>query len=657
MSLSKKQQNYIKKKYKTSSASKIAKTLNIDFNEVEEYISSIKKKTPFYFYIIMFLIPVIILGILETCLRGFDYGYNFNQWIPVTKDRLGLNTDIGRKYFNKSQTLPESIQDTFYKEKKDSTFRIFVLGGSSAAGYPFMPLGSFSRYIRQRLEHVYPCYIIEVVNISLTATNSYTTRDFIPGVLEQKPDLILIYAGHNEYYGALGVGSMESLGTSRDMVNLILYLNNYRTTQLVRDFISWTIGLLGGNENKKAGTLMSRMAEDQSIPFNSDVYKSGIEQFEENMRDIVEMINGKRIPLIISNLVSNIKDQQPFISKKSNQLPSAEQIYSEAKTKLANEKFIKADSLFRYAKDLDLLRFRAPEMLNNVIKELSNEYNFSLVNIDSVFKSNCPDGIIGDNLMTDHLHPTLRGHQLIGKAFYDEMILKNYLPPVAPIIESSRLQDSITVSNYLFSKLDSTLADYKIKSLKNDWPYLKDRKNKISSDKLLNPENKIDSLAYRIVVNDEAYIDIQQDAANFYLRQNDLKKYMNHVDILIHQYPIIREFYKKAANDLMTRNRYDEALKYLSASYNKSPDAFSAKWLGIITLSKNNNETAINYLKESLSYESNDEQVLYNLAGAYSRKKNYKDALSTVNKALEINPNYPSALNLKAQLEKVLENM
>ena len=28
----------------------------------------------------------------------------------------------------------------------------------------------------------------------------------------QEPDAVLIYAGHNEYYGALGVGSTESLG-------------------------------------------------------------------------------------------------------------------------------------------------------------------------------------------------------------------------------------------------------------------------------------------------------------------------------------------------------------------------------------------------------------------------------------------------------------
>jgi tetratricopeptide (TPR) repeat protein len=105
----------------------------------------------------------------------------------------------------------------------------------------------------------------------------------------------------------------------------------------------------------------------------------------------------------------------------------------------------------------------------------------------------------------------------------------------------------------------------------------------------------------------------------------------------------------------MKKELYDEALKYLTARYNLSPDAYSAKWLGIINLSKQNDDKAIEYLKTSLSFIANDEQVLYNLAGAYSRKKNYELALENVKQALQINPNYTAALSLKSQLEKALQ--
>ena len=164
-----------------------------------------------------------------------------------------------------------------------------------------MPMGSFSRYIRKRLELNYPNNTIEVVNISLSAINTYTLLDLLPEVLTQKPDLILIYTGHNEYYGALGVGSMESLGTSRTVVKLILYLNKYKTIQLIRDILSSFLSALKDESvNDEPGTLMSRMAQDQYINLNSDKYNLGLEQFEDNMRDIIQMIQAHNVPVTVS---------------------------------------------------------------------------------------------------------------------------------------------------------------------------------------------------------------------------------------------------------------------------------------------------------------------------------------------------------------------
>ena len=246
MSFTSKQKNWIDKNKNRISIAEMSKVLGVDENQIEEYIklykasSSKKKKSPFYFYLVLILIPIFFFVLLEIGLRVFGYGYNTEQWISVTEDKLMLNPDVAKKYFFATKASPNSIQDVFDKVKKENAFRVFVLGGSSAAGYPYMPLGSFSRYLQKRLELIYPESKIEVVNLSMTAINSYTIRDFMPGVIEQNPDLILIYAGHNEYYGALGAGSLESLGSNRTVVNSILYLNNFRTVQLIRNFIQKT---------------------------------------------------------------------------------------------------------------------------------------------------------------------------------------------------------------------------------------------------------------------------------------------------------------------------------------------------------------------------------------------------------------------------------
>lgn len=219
-------------------------------------------------------------------------------------------------------------------KKKANSFRVFVLGESSAEGFPYMPMGSFSHYIRRRLELVYPNTAVEVVNIGMTAVNSYTLLDLLPGVLDQKPDLILIYAGHNEFYGALGVGSTASYGSSRTLINLILYLNKFKITQFVRNSIDWVLSLFLSENNRFSGTLMSNMAKDKHILLDSKVFNAGLQQFKDNFTDILHLIKDNGVPVILGRQVSNLKDQKPFISVNTPGYKNADQVYEEARDEL-----------------------------------------------------------------------------------------------------------------------------------------------------------------------------------------------------------------------------------------------------------------------------------------------------------------------------------
>jgi hypothetical protein len=322
----------------------------------------------------------------------------------------------------------------------------------------------------------------------MTAINSYAMRDLFPGILREKPDLVLVYAGHNEYYGALGAGSMESLGKSRHLVNLVIGLEDYKTFQLVRNFVRVIGGLISGNRQLRSGTLMARMAQDQYIGLNSEVYEKGIAQFEGNMRDILDMASRKNIPVILSTLACNLRDQFPFVSVTEGGYPPADKVFRDAEEFLAQGNWKIADSLFRYAKDLDALRFRAPTRINTDIVKLGKEYHYAVVDIDSAFDALSSSHIAGNDLMTDHLHPTLRGYQLIGDLFYREMEKTGRLPNSRPIPLDNRQQDSITVATFPFGRLDSVIGRYRIQLLKNDWPYIA-KKDKIPDAELLHPRD------------------------------------------------------------------------------------------------------------------------------------------------------------------------
>ena len=617
--------------------------------------SSQKGNPPFWFNIILFLIPIIFIVLLEFTLSFFDYGKSYSQWVEITPGQQILNPDVAFRYFHSTEGIPYSNQNSFYKDKKPNSFRVFIMGGSSAAGYPYTPNGDFGLYIKKKLEILYPEQEIEIINISLTATNSYTIRDLLPGVIDQNPDLILFYAGHNEYYGAYGVGSMESIGQSRGIVNFVLSLEKFKTFNLLRDFLKWIQGIFSNIDSngalQKSGTLMSRMVRDQTILYNSETYNLGIEQFDGNLNDILSMCKENNIPVIISTLSSNLKDQTPFVSLESDKLPKASDIYNEAVSKISDTK--EALKLFRYAKDLDGLRFRAPSKINEIIIAQAKKYNYPIVQIDSIFNLNSPQGITGNNLMTDHLHPTFEGYKLIGKSYFDVMTKNNFLPKIQQEnIDKSKL-DSLVNSETYISRLDSIVATYRILVLKNDWPF-SEPKSVVYMLKLFNQKNFIDSLAVKVLDNRYSWERAHREAAEYYLRINDYAEFVKELTILINQYPFVKEYYSFGVEQLLFAKRFDDVYPFLIKGYKRYPQALYAKWIGIIDLSKEKIDPAIFYLNESIKFASNDAQVHFNLAGAYIKKKMFNEALNSINNCLAINPNYADAARLKGQLSQII---
>ncbi len=654
MSLTNKQKKWIVQKKNKLSAEKIAEELKVNKADVVEFLKLFsEKKTPIYFYLILIGVPVLFFILLEGGLRIFNYGESFEQWVNPAEGKYILNPNYAKRYFFNTKSIPYSDQDVFDVKKKNNAFRVFVLGGSSAAGYPFLPNGAFSRYIRERLKLLYPSKEIEVVNIAMTAINSYSLADMFDGVLKQKPDLIIFYAGHNEYYGALGIGSMESLGSSGFIVKLMLSLSNFRTYQLVRNTVKNIVALF--NKNKSgSGTLMSRIVADQYIEFKSDKYFAGVKQFEDNMTEMLFKAKKNKVNVLIGTLASNLKDQKPFISKPAGKYPAALDVFKQAGNVLEMNNKAKADSLFRFAKDLDQLRFRAPEDINYTIKKLGKKFNYPVVNIDSIFAARSPSGITGNNLMTDHLHPTFEGYQIIGQAFFNSMEKNNLLPGKLVTGLSEEDQHKKTLENLRFSKLDSTISSFRIAALKNDWPFIsKEKKRPLNS--IIKLKNFIDSTAYLVEEGKLEWEEAHRRVAGWYVSNKKYAEFEYEMEVLISQFPVIVEYYNSVANELLKAAKYDEALKYLELRYKQKPDAFSTKWIAIIELSKHNTDKAIKFFIESISMKGDDAQVYYNLAGAYLIKKNYKAALNAINKCLNIDSSYKGASELQKQLAEYLK--
>jgi tetratricopeptide (TPR) repeat protein len=607
------------------------------------------RKTPRWFYVVLVLIPFAVVILLELGLRVFNYGRVYDQWVQMGEGRLTLNPDIAFRYFYNSDKVPSANHNYFDEVKKKNSYRVFVMGGSSAAGFPYTPNGAFSRYIKKRLQLIYPHKNIEVVNIAMSAINSYALRDMMSSVLDEQPDLIIIYAGHNEYYGALGVGSVETLGDTRFIVNTVIWLNQFKTFELVRDLIKTFSGFFS-EPVKQDGTLMARMSQRNLIPFNSEKYFAGLYQFEGNLFDILKMAKEENVPVILGLLVSNLKDQKPFESIKDGSFPPADSMFDLGNKNLLEGNIAVADSLFRLAKDLDALRWRAPEEMNKIISNLANKFGYPVVKLDSEYNAESISGIVGDDLITDHLHPNLRGFQIIGREIVNAGLAEGIFPIYHKNNLSFEIQDSITLSNYEFTDLDSTIALYQIIILKSDWPYTKEKISDEEKLTLLNMQTYSDTLAYKVGKGDLSWEAAHLQLAQHWFQNGKFDSFQKEISAATDEYPFDPYPNEFAAQLLISQKMFEEAYPYLLMLNELKPGAYSTKWLGIIDLLNNKVEPAINYLSKSISYNSSDAVVYYNLGGAYSLKKDYRTALQMVNRSLQIEPNYELAKNLQQQL-------
>jgi tetratricopeptide (TPR) repeat protein len=633
----------------------MAKRLNVSVTDVNLFVKEIKPSTPKWFYIFILIIPILFFVLLEISLRIFSYGNDDRVWVDISPEMQILNPEVSKRYFFNTKNAPFSVESFIYKIKNENSFRVFVLGASSGAGYPYLSSASFSKFLRKKLEILYPSTSIEVSNFGMAAINSYAIRDLVPELLDKKPDLILIYLGHNEYYGALGVGSIESFGSSRFIVNTTLWLNKFKSVELLRNIINGIIALISSNEITGDGTLMAQMSKDKLIKYNSEVYWSGIEQFEGNFRDILSMCKEANVPVIASTLASNVKDLQPFVSSEDSEYPTAAAVFKEAKGNLRFGDIDSAKSLFIFAKDLDALRFRAPEEINKVISRLCNEFDYPVIESDSLLNFTSEDGIVGNELMTDHLHPNVKGYQLIGNLFFNAMKKNRFLPyDETPNIDE-KLADSLVLAYYNFTKLDSTAADFRIKILKNDWPYI-NPKNKLSRNRLFSLNNYIDTLSLDVVDGNISREQVRLKAASYYKTQNKYDEYAAEMAALIEEFPFLTKYYNSTAKELIKAGKYSKAYYFLKRGFNNKPDAFNAKWLGIVDLSQGFIDDAITNLEISLNLDRSDAQTYFNITGAYAQKKEFDKALNSINKCLQLNPDFPRADIVKQQLESFLNN-
>jgi tetratricopeptide (TPR) repeat protein len=470
------------------------------------------------YWIITLLFPLLILGLIELALIVGGYNEDAQdlfEEVASQHEFLVTNSNFVSRYFPAFR--PQVAVSPFLKKKKENTFRVFVLGGSSAQGFPYNFYYSFAEQIEQKLLLNTKGINVEVINLGMTAVNSYVVRDLSYRLMDYNPDALIIYAGHNEYYGSFGAGTTQfGLVNNITIKRMVLSLKDLRLYQFLEDLFRPSAAV----ENKER-TMMASVVREAKIELGGEVYQSGIDQYKENIGDVVGLFERSGVPLFIGTIASNLKDQPPLsdYGEALKKYAKGQNLYDAGEKQAALE-------VFNEAKELDEIRFRAPDEINAVIRDFVVNEKVTLVDVEEMLRRNSTSGIEDESLFIDHLHPNSKGHKLIAELF-SKHLLKHEKIKNANVVNAFSTPDEI-------SGFEESYATITISRLLYGYPFQKGLTAVEEAERFDSLYNKyirssyVDSIAAFTKVNQKSVPDALSGIVDYKMNERDTLGAMSH---------------------------------------------------------------------------------------------------------------------------------
>jgi len=609
----------------------------------------VPRRTRTSFYLIALLLPIVIFAILELIFRLTLVGAREPLFVPAAVEGyLQPNDSVIYRFFASPGAAPNVSIDTTYflEEKPDDGLRIVIQGGSTAAGFPYGRMASPTGMLEQRLRRAFPSRTVEVISTAMSAVNSYTVLDFADEIIAIEPDAVVIYVGHNEFLGVLGVGSAYSSSLSPQATRRILALRKLHVVEAAFQ----VYGAAMPTTQRRSGTLMSRIARERSISQNSELYIQGHLQFRENLGLLLAKYRRADIPVFVGTLASNEKDQPPFISAeppnaearawdklraelqvaleegdtgKAVQLSgqmvglapdSADSWFYQGRAGLKSRRYSEARHAFLKAKDLDQLRFRAPESFNGIVRDVTVQQRAAVVDTQTAIANLSDNGIIGNESMLEHLHPNTEGYFALASIFYDAVVASGALGKPEFDADEATARREMPVT-----EIERLNGEWRVARLLRDWPFV-DEKQPFSPPE---PSNEVERIARDWYDGRISWPEAMNRALGYYSSIGN-----------------IEETIRVAAN-LATAFPFEPNPSYVTGS---------------AILNDGDGQRALPFLYRAVELDPRNTRYLMSLAQAFYANQRLRDSLAVLERVMAVDPSHPTAPDFADKLKSELES-
>lgn len=352
------------------------------------------------------------------------------------------------KWFNEQQ---------FPAKKGSKTRRIFCMGGSTTYGRPFFDDTSFCGWLREYLPAADPSQSWEVINAGGISYASYRIAALMEELDEYDPDLFIIYCGQNEFLEDRTYGELMEMPAA--VRGLQANLSKSRTYSLLSRVVK---GRPTPKKSTKLGAEVSTMLDTvgtEAYTRDPDWQEKVMAHYRFNLARMVDIARAAGAEVVFVMPASNLRNSSPFKSEQRAGLSeedraSWEKLYQDARTKYENGEYAQAsadaaraleiddqhahlhylhgrilDALkdpaeakaaYDLAVENDICPLRMPAKMRPILQEVADERGVLVVDFHALAEARSKDGIPGEDLFLDHVHPTIESHRLLALALIED---------------------------------------------------------------------------------------------------------------------------------------------------------------------------------------------------------------------------------------------
>ncbi|MBK9517519.1 MAG: hypothetical protein IPO09_09230 [Anaeromyxobacter sp.] len=356
----------------------------------------------------------------------------------------------------------------FPLERPEGGLRVFVLGASAAAGWPYQ-LGdtNLSALLERKLRLLYPGRAVEVVNMAAGTYGSHRVKLILEEALRYHPDLLVLYNGNNEllenlvYRPRTPPAPWDRSAAARLAYRVGVTL----TTPLPRfDVKDYDFDDQLSNHLSFAFGQASRYREDPRQ------FQALLEHYRFNVEAMVASAGQARVPLLLLTCPVNLKDWSPNVSRHRPGLDAWQRsrwtaAFREGVLAVERGDFAGAEAPLRAAVELDgeyaeahfylaeslrrtgrpaeakaeyvlalqrdAFPFRELPEFQVILREVAAARGAPLVDIVAPLEAVAGDGIPGFDVLIDYVHLTERSQEIAAHEVLRALLARGLLPGVA----------------------------------------------------------------------------------------------------------------------------------------------------------------------------------------------------------------------------------